>query len=80
MLLDGKMPPPRGKKLVRLAEELSTSVAYLIGLDPDASVPDEFLQQDQGALGLLAADVDALLRAYRRLDVSSRSTLLQVVL
>ena len=30
------------------------------------------------ALGLLAGDEDALLRAYRRLDVSSRAALLQV--
>lgn len=79
-LLDGQASHPRGKKLVRLADALATSVAYLIGLDPDAAVPEEFLQEDQGAMGMLAGDEDALLRAYRRLDVSSRGALLQVVL
>ena len=77
-LLDGKTDAPRGKKLLRLADALSTSVAYLVGLDPDTDVPEEYLQEDQGALGLLAGDEDALLRAYRRLDVSSRAALLQV--
>ena len=77
-LLDGRMAPPRGKRLARLAEVLSTSVSYLVGLDPDAEVPPEFLEEDQGSLGLLAGDEEALLRAYRRLDVSSRAALLQV--
>ena len=79
-LLDGRVEGLRGKRLVRLADALTTSVSYLIGLDPDAAVPDEYLEDDQGELGLLASDEDALLRAYRRLDVSSRSALLQVVL
>ena len=79
-LLDGSIPPPRGKRLVKLAEALATSVSYLVGLDPDTAVPDEYLQEEQGDLGLLAGDEDALLRAYRRLDVSSRAALLQVVL
>ena len=70
---------PKGKKLLRLADALSTSVAYLVGLDPDAPVPEEYLQEDQGALGLLAADEERLLRAYRRLDVPSRAALLQIV-
>jgi len=78
-LLDGKLPPPRGKRLIKLAEVLATSVSYLVGLDPDVPVPDEYIQEDQGTLGLLAGDEDALLRAYRRLDVSSRAALLQVV-
>ena len=78
-LLDGKLPPPRGKRLVKLAEALSTSVSYLVGLDPDTPVPDEYLEEEQGSLGLLAGDEEALLRAYRRLDVSSRAALLQVV-
>ena len=77
-LLDGKTDAPRGKKLLRLADALSTSVACLVGLDPDTDVPEKYLQEDQGALGLLAGDEDALLRAYRRLDVSSRAALLQV--
>ena len=77
-LLDGRMAPPRGKRLARLAEVLSTSVSYLVGLDPDAEVPPEFLEEEQGSLGLLAGDEEALLRAYRRLDVSSRAALLQV--
>lgn len=77
-LLTGKMDAVRGKRLVRLAEVLATSVGYLVGLDPDAAVPDEWLEEDQGRLGLLAGDEEALLRAYRRLDVSSRAALLLV--
>ena len=79
ILLD-QAPLPRGQRLVKLAEALETSVSYLIGLDPDAPVPTEFLQEDQGALGLLAVDEEAILRAYRRLDVSSRAALLRVAL
>lgn len=79
-VLAGDLPVPRGKRLIRLAEALATSVSYLVGLDPDSPVPDEFLQEDQGTLGLLAGDEEALLRAYRRLDISSRSALVQIVL
>lgn len=79
-VLDAQVPPPRGKRLIKLAEALETSVSYLIGLDPDAPVPEEYLQEDQGSLGLLAGDEEALLRAYRRLDVSLRAALLQVAL
>jgi hypothetical protein len=79
-MLAGNVPPPRGKRLIKLAEVLATSVSYLVGLDPDTPVPEEFLQDDQGNLGLLAGDEDALLRAYRRLDMSSRAALLQIVL
>lgn len=79
-LLDGRAPPPRGQRLVKLAEALATSVSYLVGLDPDMPVPDEYLEEEQGSLGLLAGDEDALLRAYRRLDISSRAALLQVAL
>lgn len=79
-LLDGKLAPPRGQRLVKLAEALATSVSYLIGLDPDTLVPAEYLEEEQGSLGLLAGDEDALLRAYWRLDVSSRAALLQVML
>ena len=79
-VLDGKVAPPRGQRLVKLAEALATSVSYLIGLDPDMLVPVEYLEEEQGSLGLLAGDEDALLRAYRRLDVSCRAALLQVVL
>jgi transcriptional regulator with XRE-family HTH domain len=79
-LLDGKAPPPRGQRLVKLAEALATSVSYLVGLDPDTLVPAEYLEEEQGSLGLLAGDEEALLRAYRRLDVSSRAALLQVAL
>lgn len=78
-LLDGRLPPPRGQRLVKLAEALATSVSYLIGLDPDMPVPMEYLEEEQGSLGLLAGDEEALLRAYRRLDVPSRAALLQVV-
>lgn len=77
-LLDGRLPPPRGQRLVKLADALATSVSYLIGLDPDVPVPAEYLEEEQGSLGLLAGDEEALLRAYRRLDVSSRAALLQV--
>ncbi len=79
-LLDGVRPSPRGQRLVKLAEALATSVSYLVGLDPDTPVPAEYLEEEQGNLGLLAGDEEALLRAYRRLDVSSRAALLQVVL
>ena len=79
-LLDGKAPPPRGQRLVKLADALATSVSYLVGLDPDVPVPPEYLEEEQGSLGLLAGDEEALLRAYRRLDVSSRAALLQVAL
>jgi len=79
-IVDGDLPPPRGKRLVKLAEVLATSVSYLIGLDPDTPVPDEYLEEDQGNLGLLAGDEEALLRGYRRLDVSCRAALLQIVL
>ena len=76
----GDIAPPRGKRLIQLAEILSTSVSYLIGLDPDAPVPEEYLEEEQGNLGLLAGDEDALLRAYRRLDVSTRVALIQIIL
>ena len=79
-VLAGDLPAPRGKRLIRLADALATSVSYLIGLDPDVTVPDEYLQEDQGQLGLLAGDEEALLRAYRRLDISSRAALVQIVL
>src|ERR1700712_6108263 len=78
--LDSSMPPPRGKRLIKLAEALTTSVSYLVGLDPDAPVPDEYLREDQGSLGLLAGDEEALLRAYRRLDMPFRAALIQIVL
>ena len=77
-VLEGGTPPPRGKRLVQLAEALSTSVAYLVGLDPDDPVPGEYLQEDQGELGLLAMDEEALLRAYRRLDMPTRAALLLI--
>ena len=78
-VLDGRAPPPRGQRLVRLAEALATSVSYLVGLDPDVPVPGEYLQEDQGSLGLLAGDEEALLRAYRRLDVPGRAAVLLVL-
>ncbi len=78
-VLDGRVEGIRGKRLVRLAEVLATSVGYLVGLDPDEAAPAEWLAEDQGQLGLLAGDEEALLRAYRRLDVSSRAALLLVV-
>jgi len=79
-LLGGDLSSPRGQRLVKLAEVLETSVSYLVGLDPDVPVPAEHLEEEQGSLGLLAGDEDALLRAYRRLDVSARAALLLVVL
>ncbi|MBE7220391.1 MAG: helix-turn-helix transcriptional regulator, partial [Caulobacteraceae bacterium] len=79
-LLDGRLDAVRGKRLVRLADALSTTLGYLVGLDPDDPVPEEWLAEDQGQLGLLAVDEEALLRAYRRLDVSSRAALLHVAL
>lgn len=79
-LRDGKVAIPRGQKLIKLAESLGTSVSYLVGLDPDTAPPQELLEEDQGTLGLLAGDEEALLRAYRRLDVSSRAAALHVLL
>jgi len=79
-LLAGDAPPPRGGRLVKLTEALQTSVSYLVGLDPDMPVPEEYLQEEQGNLGLLAGDEEGLLRAYRRLDFSLKAALLQVVL
>lgn len=79
-VLDGHLPPPRGRRLIKLAEALATSVSYLVGLDPDAPVPQEYLEEDQGNFGLLAGDEEALLRAYRRLDMSSRAAVLQIML
>lgn len=76
----GKVPPPRGKRLIKLAEALGASVAYLVGLDPDTAPPPELLEEDQASFGLLAGDEDALLRAYRRLDVASRAAALHVLL
>ena len=76
----GKVPLPRGQRLVKLAEALGTSVSYLVGLDPDVAPPPELLEEEQASLGLLAGDEDALLRAYRRLDVSSRAAALHVLL
>ena len=79
-LLAGAAPPPRGQRLVKLADALATSVSYLVGLDPDTPVPEEYLQEEQGSLGLLAGDEEALLRAYRRLEFPLKAALLQVVL
>ena len=79
-LRSGKAPVPRGQRLAKLAEALGTSVSYLVGLDPDVPPPQDLLAEDQGSLGLLAGDEEALLRAYRRLDVSSRAAALHVIL
>jgi hypothetical protein len=76
----GRASLPRGQRLVKLAEALGTSVSYLVGLDPDAAPPAKLLEEEQGSLGLLSGDEDALLRAYRRLDVSSRAAALHVLL
>lgn len=71
-------PPPRGRRLQALADALECSIAYLVGLDPDAEPPADMLEEDQGNLGLLAGDEEALLIAYRALDVSSKAALLRV--
>jgi hypothetical protein len=78
-LRDGRAPVPRGRRLVGLAEALGTSVSYLVGLDPDVEPPRELLEEDQASLGFLAGDEEALLRAYRRLDVPGRAALVLVV-
>lgn len=80
LLRAGRQPVPRGQKLVKLAEALETSVSWLVGLDPDVEAPAELLAEDQGSLGLLAGDEEALLRAYRRLDIPGRAALVQVVM
>lgn len=77
---DGIGTLPRGQRLMKLADMLETSIAYLIGLDPDADVPAEYLQDDQGELGMLAIDENTLLEAYRRLDIASRAAILRVLL
>ena len=79
-LRSGRAPVPRGQRLAKLAEALGTSVSYLVGLDPDVPPPQDLLEEDQGSLGLLAGDEEALLRAYRRLDVPSRAAALHVIL
>jgi hypothetical protein len=79
-LRDGRASVPRGKRLIGLAEALGTSVSYLVGLDPDVEPPQELLEEDQASLGLLAGDEEALLRAYRRLDVPSKAALVLVIL
>jgi len=78
-LAEGKVRPPRGQKLVRLAEVLATSVSYLVGLDPDTPPPAELLEEEQGTLGLLAGDEEALLRAYRRLDLPAKAAVVLIV-
>jgi transcriptional regulator with XRE-family HTH domain len=77
-ILAGRAPVPRGSRLVRLAEVLECSVSYLVGLDPDVMPPAEFLEEDQKSFGLLAADQEALLSAYGRLDLQSKQALLRV--
>jgi hypothetical protein len=62
-LTDGKARVPRGQPLILLAEVLGTSVSYLVGLDPDTMPPQELLKEDQGSLGVLAGDKEALLWA-----------------
>jgi transcriptional regulator with XRE-family HTH domain len=76
----GKTSIPRGKRLLKLAEALGTSVSYLVGLDPDVMPPQELLEEDQGSFDMLAGDEEALLRAYRRLDIPSRAAALHVLL
>ena len=78
-LAEGKARPPRGQKLVRLAEVLATSVSYLVGLDPDTPPPAEVLEEEQGSLGLLAGDEEALLRAYRRLDLPAKAAVVLIL-
>ncbi|MBP0495301.1 hypothetical protein [Roseomonas indoligenes] len=78
-LRDGTATVPRGARLVRLAEVLGTSVSWLVGMDPDVAPPAEMLEEEQGSLGLLAGDEEALLRAYRELDFSTKAALLTVV-
>ncbi|MFH5923521.1 hypothetical protein [Roseomonas xinghualingensis] len=78
-LRDGTAQVPRGARLVRLAEVLGTSVSWLVGLDPDVAPPTEVLEEEQGTLGLLAGDEEALLRAYRALDFPTKAALLTVV-
>ena len=78
-LAEGRVPPPRGQKLIRLAEALATSVSYLVGLDPDTPPPAELLEEEQGSLGLLAGDEEDLLRAYRRLEFPQKAAVVLVV-
>ncbi|WP_328702247.1 helix-turn-helix domain-containing protein [Belnapia arida] len=78
-LREGRVAVPRGERLRRLAEALFTSVSYLVGLDPDVPPPAEWLEEEQGSLGLLAGDEEGLLRAYRKLEFSAKAAVLLVV-
>lgn len=66
---------PRGAAFRRLAAALEVEEGFLLGLEPGDLVPAEMLGEDQGELGLLAPDEDALLRNYRRLDVPTRAAI-----
>lgn len=64
---------PRGTALRRLAVALDVDEAFLLGLEPGDLIPPEMLEDPQGSLGLLAPDEEALLRNYRRLDMSTKA-------
>jgi transcriptional regulator with XRE-family HTH domain len=70
---------PRGNALRRLAAALDVSEEFILGLEPGDLVPADMLEDPQGELGLLAPDEEALLRHYRRLDVSTRAAVVQLV-
>jgi hypothetical protein len=70
---------PRGNALRRLPAAFDVSEEFLLGLEPGDLIPAEMLEESQGELGLLAPDEEALLRHYRRLDISTRAAVVQLV-
>lgn len=78
-LVRGERALPRGQALRRLAAALDVDEPFLLGLQPGDLVPAEMLEDPQGELGLLAPDEEALLRAYRALDVPARAAALLIV-
>jgi transcriptional regulator with XRE-family HTH domain len=66
---------PRGSALSRLCAALEVEEGFILGLEPGDLIPPHMLEEPQGELGLLAPDEEALLRHYRRLDMSLRAAI-----
>jgi transcriptional regulator with XRE-family HTH domain len=74
-LVAGASVRPRGSALSRLCAALDVEEGFILGLDPGDLVPLHMLEEPQGELGLLAPEEEALLRHYRRLDMSLRTAI-----